>query len=178
MVIMALDHVRDYFHYGSFLLTLPISKLPHLWYFLPVLLHITVPRFLFLAGTSAFLYGSNKSRTELFKFLITRGLWLILLEMAVNNLIWTFDFTYSIHIFQVIWAIGFSMVCLSFFIFLPKKLILVFGVLLIAGHNMLDSVVLQGQSFQSIAWSALHQQNLFIFNPNHLLIINIRSSPG
>ena len=172
MVIMALDHVRDYFHYGSFFVDpSDIETTTPLIFFTRFITHYCAPVFVFLAGTSAFLYGSNKSRTELFKFLITRGLWLILLEMAVNNLIWTFDFTYSIHIFQVIWAIGFSMVCLSFFIFLPKKLILVFGVLLIAGHNMLDSVVLQGQSFQSIAWSALHQQNLFIFNPNHLLII-------
>jgi len=178
MVIMALDHVRDYFHYGSFFVDpSDVETTTPLIFFTRFITHYCAPVFVFLAGTSAFLYGSNSSKSDLFKFLFTRGLWLIFLEMVVNNLIWTFDFTYSIQIFQVIWTIGFSMVCLSVLIFLPKKWILVIGVLLIAGHNMLDSVVLQGQSFQSIAWSALHQQNFFILNPNHLLIIQYPLMP-
>ncbi len=172
MAIMALDHVRDYFHYGSFFVDpTDIETTTPLIFFTRFITHYCAPVFVFLAGTSVFLYRGNKSRSELFKFLFTRGIWLIFLELILNNLIWTFDITYSIHIFQVIWAIGCSMVCLSFLIYLPKKLILMIGIILIAGHNALDDIILQGQSYKAVLWSALHQQNLIVLNPNHVIII-------
>ena len=125
MVIMALDHVRDYFYYGSFFNdpTNLETTTPSL-FFTRFITHYCAPVFVFLAGTSAFLYGRKKSKPELFKFLLTRGLWLILLEIVVNNLIWKFDLTYSRIILQVIWAIGFSMIALSFLIFISQKSIL------------------------------------------------------
>ncbi len=173
MVIMALDHVRDYFHYGSFFNDpTDLETTTPILFFTRFITHYCAPVFVFLAGTSAFLYGSKKSKPELFKFLFSRGIWLIILEMVVNNLIWTFDVTYSLQIFQVIWAIGFSMVCLSFLIYLPKKIILVLGILLIAGHNLLDGIVMEGQGFQSIVWYALHQQTFLVPNPDHLVIIH------
>ncbi|MCF6223638.1 MAG: heparan-alpha-glucosaminide N-acetyltransferase domain-containing protein [Flavobacteriaceae bacterium] len=161
MVIMALDHVRDYFHYGSFFIdpTNLETTTPFL-FFTRFITHYCAPVFVFLAGTSAMLYGSKKKKPELFKFLFTRGIWLIFLEIFVNNLIWTFDLTYSFPILQVIWAIGFSMVCLSFLIFLPKKVILIIGILLVATHNLLDDITLQGTSFTSIVWYLLHQQQV------------------
>tara|TARA_A100000171_G_scaffold51660_1_gene66665 strand:- start:22369 stop:23550 length:1182 start_codon:yes stop_codon:yes gene_type:complete len=172
MVIMALDHVRDYFHYGSFFVDpTNIDTTTPALFFTRFITHYCAPVFVFLAGTAAFLYGSKKTKPELFKFLITRGIWLIFLEMVVNNLIWTFDLTWSIQIFQVIWAIGVSMVCLSFLIYLPKKIILILGVILIAGHNLLDGIVMQGQSFQDIVWYVLHQQNALVVNQNHLIIV-------
>lgn len=171
MVIMALDHVRDYFHYGSFFIDpTNLETTTPLLFFTRFITHFCAPVFVFLAGTSAFLQRSKKSKPELSKFLITRGIWLIILEMVVNNLIWTFDFTYSLQIFQVIWAIGFSMVCLSFLIFLPKKAILVIGIILISGHNALDDIVLQGQSFQSILWYLLHQENMIVYGASDKLI--------
>ncbi len=173
MVIMALDHVRDYFHYGSFFNDpTDLETTTPILFFTRFITHYCAPVFVFLAGTSAFLYGSKKTKPELFKFLFSRGIWLIILEMVVNNLIWTFDVTYSLQIFQVIWAIGFSMVCLSFLIYLPKKIILFLGILLIAGHNLLDGNVMEGQSFQSIVWYALHQQTFLSPNPNHLVFIH------
>ncbi|MAZ73794.1 MAG: hypothetical protein CMC70_11690 [Flavobacteriaceae bacterium] len=172
MVIMALDHVRDYFHYGSFFVDpTNIDTTTPALFFTRFITHYCAPVFVFLAGTAAFLYGSKKTKPELFKFLITRGIWLIFLEIVVNNLIWTFDLTWSIQIFQVIWAIGVSMVCLSFLIYLPKKIILILGVILIAGHNLLDGIVMQGQSFQDIVWYVLHQQNVLVVNQNHFIIV-------
>jgi uncharacterized membrane protein len=165
MVIMALDHVRDYFHFGSFLLdpTNLETTTPFL-FFTRFITHYCAPIFVFLAGTSAFLFGSNKEKPVLFKFLFTRGLWLIFLELVVNNLLWSFNFNYTFLGFQVIWAIGFSMICLSFLIFLPKKVILIFGILVIAGHNALDGIVMQGQDVQSIIWYFLHQKNVLAYD--------------
>ena len=173
MVIMALDHVRDYFHYGSFY-TDPtnIETTTPILFFTRFITNFCAPVFVFLAGTSAFLYGSNKTKSALFKFLFSRGIWLIFLEIVVNNFIWTFDFTYSLQIFQVIFAIGFSMVCLSLLIYLPRKVILVIGILLIVGHNALDGILLKGQSIQSIIWYLLHQDNALVIGSDKMIILH------
>ena len=172
MVIMALDHVRDYFHYGSFFVNpTDLETTTPLLFFTRFITHFCAPIFVFLAGTSAFLYGSRKAKPELFKFLFTRGLWLIFLEIVVNTLIWTFDLSYSFIILQVIWAIGLSMICLSFLIFLPKKAILAVGILLIIGHNALDGIVLEGQSWQSILWYTLHQRSRLFLDSGRLISI-------
>lgn len=173
MVIMALDHVRDYFHYGAFFNDpTNLETTTPLLFFTRFITHYCAPVFVFLAGTSAFLYGSNKTKKELSKFLFTRGLWLILLELVVNTFIWTFDLSYSLLIFQVIWAIGFSMVCLSLLIYLPKKIILIIGIILIAGHNLLDGIVMEGQSLQSVIWYVLHQQQSLTPNPNFMIFLH------
>lgn len=172
MVIMALDHVRDYFHYGSFFNDpTNLETTTPLLFFTRFITHYCAPVFVFLAGTSAFLYGSKKSKTDLFKFLFTRGLWLVFLELIVNNLIWTFDLGYSFPIIQVIWAIGMSMIVLSLLIFLPIKIILAFGLILIVGHNALDGIVMEGQSFQSIVWYILHQQQMLVYGSDFAFLI-------
>ncbi|RPD94454.1 DUF1624 domain-containing protein [Aureibaculum marinum] len=173
MVIMALDHVRSYFHYGSFF-TNPtnLETTTPILFFTRFITHYCAPVFVFLAGTSAFLYGTKKSKPQLFKFLFTRGIWLIFLEVVVNNLIWTFDLTYSFLILQVIWTIGICMVCLSFLIYLPKQIILTIGILLVAGHNAMDGVVLEGQSLQSVIWYIFHQGKLFVLSPNSIIFIH------
>ncbi len=173
MVIMALDHVRDYFHYGSFFIDpTNLQTTTPLLFFTRFITNFCAPVFVLLSGTSAFLYGTNKTKPQLFKFLFTRGIWLIFLEIVVNTFIWTFDVTYSLQIFQVIFAIGFSMICLSFLIYLPKKVILLVGIILIAGHNALDNIVMQGQSFQSIIWYFLHQDNALVYGSNHMVILH------
>lgn len=173
MVIMALDHVRAYFHYGSFYIDpTNLETTNSTLFFTRFITHFCAPVFVFLAGTSAFLYGSRKTKSELFKFLFTRGIWLIFLEFGFNTLIWTFDLSYSFPIAQVIWAIGVSMVCLSFLIYLPKKVILGIGIILVAGHNALDAIVMEGQSIQSMIWYFLHQKTLLVFSPDSILYIH------
>ncbi|ARV05822.1 hypothetical protein BTO04_03515 [Polaribacter sp. SA4-10] len=172
MVLMALDHTRGYFHYDSFLShPTDIDSTTPLLFFTRFITHYCAPVFVFLAGTSAFLYGSKKSKFELFKFLLIRGIWLIFLEIVVNNFIWFFDFSYSIINLQVIWAIGFSMICLSFLIFLPKKVLLALGTLLIVGHNALDFIVMEGQSFQNIIWYFMKQKEILTI-PGHIILVN------
>ena len=161
MVIMALDHVRDYFYYGSFFGNpTDLTTTTPLLFFTRWITHFCAPVFVFLAGTSAFLYGVRKeSRKEVSIFLLTRGLWLIILELTVVNFAWTFDITLSMHIFQVIWAIGISMVCLGALVYLPKKWMLLAGLLLVGGHNVLDGVVLSGTDPVALLWYVLHQPN-------------------
>lgn len=170
MVIMALDHVRDYFHYGSFFSnpTNLETTTPFL-FFTRFITHYCAPVFVFLAGTSAFLYGSKKTKPELFKFLFTRGIWLVFLEIAVNNLIWWFDINYGFVVLQVIWAIGLSMVILSFLIFLPKQVLITIGFTIILGHNLLDTILLKGESIGAILWYILHQGSQITTDSNRLI---------
>lgn len=158
MVIMALDHVRDYFHSEAFLndptnmeTTTPIL------FFTRFITHYCAPVFVFLAGTSAFLYGRKKTKKQLSKFLFTRGLWLIFLEFTVMTFLWWFDIYFRFFNLQVIWAIGLCMVLLSGIIYLPKKVIIGLGLLLIFGHNLLDGVTMSGTGPGAIAWYILHQ---------------------
>ncbi len=172
IIIMALDHVRDYTYYG-YLFNDPTNldtTTPTL-FFTRWITNFCAPVFVFLAGTSAFLYGSKKSsKKDLARFLLTRGIWLIFIELTVVNFAWTFDYQLSFHIFQVIWAIGSCMVLLSFLIYLPKKLLLVLGFAILFGHNFLDGFTAQGQDPLSIIWYFLHQQNLLIFDNGSTLV--------
>ena len=124
MIIMALDHVRDYFHRDAFLYDpTDLHRSNAFLFFTRWVTHYCAPIFVFLSGISAYLYGQKKSRKELSVFLFTRGIWLVLLEMFVVTLAWTFNPAYPIHNLQVIWAIGISMLVLSAIIYLDRRLI-------------------------------------------------------
>src|SRR5205814_7160983 len=90
------------------------------------------------AGTSAFLQGGKKTKGELSRFLIKRGLWLIFIEATVVTFAWSFDVGFHLIILQVIWAIGFSMVMLGLLIWLPLSAIFIIGAVITLGHNVLD----------------------------------------
>jgi len=171
MILMALDHVRMYFALGTWYAEpTNLATTTPLLFFTRWITHFCAPVFVFLAGTSACLYGQRRESTkETAWFLLTRGLWLIFVEFFVVNLAWTFDTTYSFRILQVIWAIGVSMVALSALVFLPKWLVLAIGILLVFGHNSLDSIHVEGSSAQDIIWYALHQPQSVFINPTHLI---------
>ena len=158
MIIMALDHARDYFHYGSFIgdPTDFDTTTPFL-FFTRIITHYCAPVFVLLTGTAAYLYGSKKSKFELSKFLFTRGVWLIFLELVLNNLIWWFNISYSFVVLQVIWAIGLSMIILSGIVYLSKKYVFLIGLSIILFHNLFDNIILDGSSFVSTTWYILHQ---------------------
>lgn len=163
MIIMALDHVRMYFEYGTWYSEpTNLATTTPLLFFTRWVTHFCAPVFIFLAGTSAFLSGSNKtSLNKVVWRLFTRGIWLIFAELIIVNFAWTFDLTYSFRILQVIWAIGVSMIVLSFMVFLPIKLIIAIGMILVFGHNLLDPIEVNGTSAWDILWYALHQPNAF-----------------
>ena len=163
MIIMALDHVRMYFALGTWYAEpTDLSTTTPLLFFTRWITHFCAPVFVFLTGTSAFLYGSNKTRiSQLSWYLFTRGLWLIIAELTIVNFAWTFDTTFSFRILQVIWAIGASLILLSILVFLPIKIIFAVGIILVFGHNLLDPITVNGISFRDLLWYALHQPNAF-----------------
>jgi uncharacterized membrane protein len=171
MILMALDHVRMYFAVGTWYSEpTNLATTTPLLFFTRWITHFCAPAFVFLAGTSAFLYGTRRaSLRAVALFLLTRGLWLILAELVIVNFAWTFDITYSFRILQVIWAIGISMVVLSTLVFLPNWSILAMGTLLVFGHNLLDTINLEGASAQDIIWYALHQPKSVFIDSTHLI---------
>src|SRR6266508_1482788 len=154
MVIMALDHVRMYFGNGTWYAEpTNLSTTTPLLFFTRWITHFCAPVFVFLAGTSAFLYGVQKPNVKrTASFLLTRGLWLVLMELIIVNLGWTFDNRFSFLILQVIWAIGISMIVLSAFVFLPMRIIFLTGVILLFGHNLLDPIHMQGRGIFDFIW--------------------------
>jgi uncharacterized membrane protein len=158
MALMALDHTRDFFSAAGFNprdVTEPALFLTR-W-----LTHFCAPTFIFLAGLSAFLYARGRSVAETSRFLLIRGLWLILIEFTIVRLGWTFD----LGLFQectagVIWVIGASMVALAALVWLPRWAIAVVALVMIAGHNLLDGVRAENLGEGAAVWYFLHQPGL------------------
>ena len=137
MVLMALDHVRVY-------AGVPAGGPDPAVFFTRWVTHFCAPAFVFLAGTAAFLYGRKVPRASLAKFLLTRGLWLVLLELTVLRFAWTFNFDYASFTFAgVIWVIGWSMVILAALVFLPVPWAGALGVAVIFSHNALAAFLSQ-----------------------------------
>ena len=140
MVIMALDHAHHYFTDARFSpIDMDGTTIGH--FFTRWLTHVCAPAFVFLAGTGAFLFRSRgKTKPEVSWFLLTRGLWLVVLELTVMRMGWQFSFDYSYAVGQTIWAIGWSMVFLSVLVFLPISVTTIFGIAMIAVHNAFDGI--------------------------------------
>ena len=160
MVIMALDHVRDYFHYSAFFFD-ATDPTQTTWpiFFTRFITHFCAPAFSFLAGTSAFMIGKRKSPAELSSFLFKRGLWLVFVEIIIINFAWKFDIEFRHIGLQTIWSLGISMIVLAGLIHLPKKVILAFSLVIIFGHNLLDNIHFDG----SYLWAMLHERQKFEF---------------
>lgn len=164
MIIMALDHTRDYFHKDAFLFSpTDLTQTNSILFFTRFITHYCAPVFVFLAGISAFLYGTRRTKRELTFFLFSRGLFLVLAEPLIITLEQTFNPTYPLFNLQVIFAIGVSMISLSAIVQLNRKLILALGLLLIAGHNLLDNIHVPGSSLSSFEWALLHDPGQFTF---------------
>ena len=133
VLLMAIDHVRVYSG-------VPAGGPTPGIFFTRWITHFVAPVFVFLAGTSAFLHGLTlANRPALAGFLVTRGLWLIVLELTVIRVAWTFNFDFGNYLLAgVIWVIGWSMIVLAGLVFLPVKWVGAFGVAIVAGHNVLD----------------------------------------
>ena len=171
MIIMALDHVRDYFHAEAFMFNpLDLEKTNGALFFTRWITHFCAPVFMFLAGTSAFFVGQKKSKKELSLFLLKRGIWLILLELTIINFGWNFDIAFTNIYFIVIWALGISMIVLAGLIYLPNTLILLFGILLLAGHNLLDNYHVEGNNLKAFGWALLHEMNFFGWQGKNILV--------
>jgi uncharacterized membrane protein len=173
MVLMALDHVRDYFHIAAHTDDpMNLATTTPFLFFTRWITHFCAPVFIFLSGTSIYLQGIRKTKKQLSFFLLTRGLWLIFAEVAIVSLAWSFDLHYSFLFLQVIWAIGISMFILGLLIWLPYPVIFGTGILITFGHNLLDypEQHIQGKSFW---WDLAHNGNFNMhpFAPGHAVLL-------
>ena len=170
MIIMALDHTRDYFHADAFKFDpMDLDKTTVLLYFTRWITHLCAPIFVLLAGTSAFISGQRKRKKELASFLVKRGLWLIFLELTVVNFAWFFNIRFSFILLAVIWILGVCMISLAGLIFLPKKVILWIGLILVFGHNLLDRIHFPQHDAMGFLWGLLHDQKIFIVGHETIL---------
>ncbi|MES2775237.1 MAG: heparan-alpha-glucosaminide N-acetyltransferase domain-containing protein [Bacteroidota bacterium] len=139
MVIMALDHTRDFFHsVANIEDPLNLQTTSPLLYFTRWITHFCAPVFVFLSGTSIYLQSLLKTKNELSAFLLKRGLWLIFAEIVIVAFGITFNPFYNFILLQVIWAIGISMVILALLIRLPFNAILILGLIIVFAHNLLN----------------------------------------
>jgi len=156
MALMALDHVRDYFTGAHFSPT-DLAHTTAALFFTRWVTHFCAPVFFLLAGLGAFLSLSRgKTHSTLAFYLVTRGLWLIVLEMTVVSFAWTFNFTPTVYELGVIWALGCSMVMQGGLVYLPRPLIAAFAVLLIVGHNLFDALRAEDLKAWGPLWAILH----------------------
>jgi uncharacterized membrane protein len=168
MVIMALDHTRDYFTNLRFEPE-TLAQTYYALFFTRWITHFCAPLFFFLAGTGAFFYGRRRTPQALSRFLWTRGLWLILIEFTVVGTAWTFMFPWGF--FGVIWCLGACMVLMAAIVRMPLRWVAAFAGVLIVGHDLLDP--LRPRQFGSFAplWTILHVRGgLWLFHVREFVL--------
>ncbi|SDI17546.1 Uncharacterized membrane protein [Pseudomonas flavescens] len=160
ILFMLLDHVREtFFLHRQVLDPMDVSSTEPSLFFSRTLAHLCAPVFILLTGLSAFLYGEKASgRTAISAFLFKRGLFLVVLEFTLVNFAWTFQVPPTVIYLQVIWAIGLSMLALSLLLWLPRGLLIAFGLVLVCGHNLLDSLHFAVDSALHVPWAILHDR--------------------
>ena len=159
MVIMAIDHTRDYFHFSAIQGIDPTDLArTSPWIFLTrFITHYCAPTFSFLAGTGVFLSATRgKSRPELSWFLLTRGAWLVFLELTYFYWAWNFSLPWHDNWALVIWALGWAMIVLAALIHLPVWGVTAFGVIMILGHNAFDGIPPARWGAWAWLWNVLH----------------------
>jgi uncharacterized membrane protein len=173
MIVMALDHVRDFVHRGAMsgsptdlATTTPILFLTR-W-----VTHICAPTFMFTAGLGAFLWWQGgRTRQELSVFLVTRGVWLCLLEITVMRLAYNFTFSSDYPVLLVVlWVLGLCMIVLAALVWLPLRVLAIGSVVVIALHNAFDGVSAAQLGDAAPLWNLLHQPGPFGFASTTVIV--------
>lgn len=170
MVIMALDHTRDFFHRDG--LTgnpLDPATTNAVLYFTRWITHFCAPTFVFLSGLSAWLQGQRKTKKELSRFLISRGFWLIFIDLSVMSLALTADIHFGLFVLETLWSIGAGMIILGLVLRFPFKIIFLIGLVIVFGHNLLDFA--ESAEPLPVWWSFLHRPAIVPLWSGHGLII-------
>lgn len=162
MILMALDHVRDYFNYDSFLFDpTDLSQTTVPLFISRFITHFCAPVFCFLAGTSAFFVGKKKNKNALSVWLLKRGAWLVFAEFVIVNFGWYFKFNTNFIDLAVIWCLGASMIFLALMIRLPKSIAITIALFLVFGHNLFDGFKPTPDDFLSKLWYVFHVEGEF-----------------
>ena len=160
IILMALDHVRDFWSSTPFRAD-DVTQTSVPLFLTRWITHFCAPTFIFLTGLGAYLYQQKQpSRKFVTFFLFTRGLWMIFLEIFVVSFSW--QFSYDVLFLQVIWAIGWSMVCLSFLIWLPRWVLIPLTIISIGGHQLLINIEPTTMTADTLGWVFLHRPAFFL----------------
>lgn len=166
MIIMALDHTREFFGVPGVNPTDPATASAAL-FFTRWITHLCAPAFFLLAGTGAALSLGRRSKGDVFRFLVTRGLWLVFLELTVVRTIsYQFNVDYHVTLTVVLWALGWSMVALAPLLYLPTAVTAAIGLVTIAGHNLLDGI-----RFTSPLGVILHGPGFLLNEPGRVVFV-------
>jgi uncharacterized membrane protein len=159
MIIMALDHVRDFFHADAMLFSpTDLSRTTPILFFTRWITHYCLPVFMFAAGMGVYLYGRSRTKGQLSRFLWTRGLWFIALELTVMRLAYNFNFSLRFLILLLIlWIFGICMLTMAALVYLPMRWLAALSVAMIVLHNCLDGIRAQQFGSAAWAWNLLHQ---------------------
>jgi uncharacterized membrane protein len=162
MIIMALDHIREFFHAGAMSFSPEdLTRTTAALFFTRWITHICAPVFMFTTGLGAFFWlARGRTTSELSRFLWTRGIWLAVLDLTVLRFATYFSLSSGILILNVLWALGWSMVALGFLVHLPGRVLAALSIAVILLHNLADPV--QASQFGSAAWvwNVLHQPGM------------------
>jgi uncharacterized membrane protein len=179
MIIMALDHVRDFWSERLLMDPVDLQTTTAGIFLTRWITHFCAPTFIFLAGTAAFLSGTRgKSKGELSWFLFTRGLWLAFFEVSINRAMWYFNYDFQHHGAGVFWAIGWAMVALSVLVYLPTPVVTMIGLALVVLHNLLDGLRADELPMPSWLWINLHQPGGAPVLPVPSWVWGLLHSPG
>ncbi|MCP1374701.1 DUF1624 domain-containing protein [Dyella lutea] len=169
IVIMALDHVHDFFGVpGANPVDLATTTAP--LFFTRWITHFCAPVFFLLTGTGAFLTLRRMTKPELSRFLVTRGLWLIVLEAVVMRFALQFNFDYQVTLLIVLWALGWAMIVLAGLIHLPAWALVAVGVAMVAGHNLLDGIAPAAFGALEPLWTVLHVPGFLVTGPHTVFV--------
>ena len=164
MVVMALDHVRDFFHIGA-MSAQPedLATTTPLLFFTRWITHVCAPAFVFLAGVAAERrLRRDGSPARLSRYLWTRGLWLVVIEITVMRFAFNFRFqTQDLLMLLVLSALGLSMVILAALVYLPAPFVGALGIAVIVLHNLLDPIQARDLGLLAPAWTVLHEPGVF-----------------
>jgi uncharacterized membrane protein len=170
MVLMALDHTRDFFgDLAAGPTDLATTSAP--LFLTRWITHFCAPVFFLLTGAGAYLSGRRRSPAGLSRFLLTRGLWLVLLELTVVRFLWQFNLDYRLTLLNVLWALGWSMVVLAALVRLPLALTTAFGVALVALHHLADAVPPAAFGALAPLWTVLHQPGFLVASPRFSVFV-------
>jgi uncharacterized membrane protein len=172
MILMALDHARDYFNGSAYLYDpTDLTQASPALFLTRWITHYCAPIFMLLAGIAAWLYGNKNGRKAVSFFLFTRGSWLIFCELFIVTVGWTFNLHFTFYILQVIWAFGVAMVALSALVYLSRPALLTIALVLIGGHNLFDGIHASGNSLSTVGWAFLHQFTFFSYSNGFSFVI-------
>jgi uncharacterized membrane protein len=169
IVIMALDHVRDFFGDPTASPT-NLATTTAALFFTRWVTHICAPVFFLLTGTGAYLMRARVSKGALSRFLLTRGLWLLVLDVVVIRFALQFNFDYHVTVINVLWGLGWAMIVLSALLWLPLWAIASFGALLIAGHNAFDAPAMAGRA--DVVRTLLHQPGILYRSSYSVVVVS------